>query len=34
MGGRGAYRALLGRPEGKRLLGGPGREWENCIKML
>jgi hypothetical protein len=32
MGGRGAYRVLLGKPEGKRPLGRLRREWENSIK--
>jgi hypothetical protein len=31
--GRGVYRVLVGRPEGKRPLGRPGRSWENNIKM-
>jgi hypothetical protein len=31
--GRGAYRILVGRPEGRRLLGRPRRRWENNIKM-
>jgi hypothetical protein len=31
--GRGAYRILVGRPEGKRPLGRPGRKWEDNIKM-
>jgi hypothetical protein len=31
--GRGAYRVLVGRPEGKRPLGRPRRKWENNIKM-
>jgi hypothetical protein len=31
--GRGAYRVLVGRPEGKRPLGRPRRRWENNIKM-
>jgi hypothetical protein len=31
--GRGAYRVLVGRPEGKRLLGRPRRRWEDNIKM-
>jgi hypothetical protein len=31
--GRGAYRILVRRPEGKRPLGRPGRRWENNIKM-
>jgi len=29
----GAYRVLLGKPEGKRRLGRPRRKWENDIKM-
>jgi hypothetical protein len=32
-GGRGAYRVLVGRPEGKRPLGRPRRRWEDDIKM-
>jgi hypothetical protein len=31
--GRGVYRVLVGRPEGKRRLGRPGRRWENNIKI-
>jgi hypothetical protein len=31
--GRGVYRALVGRPEGKRPLVRPRRRWENNIKM-
>jgi hypothetical protein len=31
--GRGAYRVLVGRPEGKRPLGRPRRWWEDNIKM-
>jgi hypothetical protein len=31
--GRGAYRVLIGRPEGKRPLGRPRRRWEDNIKM-
>jgi hypothetical protein len=31
--GKGAYRVLVGRPEGKRPLGRPRRRWENNIKM-
>jgi hypothetical protein len=31
--GRGVYRLLIGRPEGKRPLGGPSRRWEDNIKM-
>jgi hypothetical protein len=29
----GAYRILVGRPEGGRPLGKPKRRWENNIKM-
>jgi len=29
----GVYRALVGIPEGKRLLGSPRRRWEYNIKM-
>jgi hypothetical protein len=31
--GRGAYRILVGRPEGRRPLGRPRRIWEDNIKM-
>jgi hypothetical protein len=31
--GRGAYRYLVGRPEGRRPLGRPKRRWEDNIKM-
>jgi hypothetical protein len=31
--GRGAYRVLVGRPEGKRPRGSPRRRWEDNIKM-
>jgi hypothetical protein len=31
--GRGVYRVLVGRPEGKRLLGRARRRWEDNIKM-
>jgi hypothetical protein len=31
--GRGVYRVLIGRPEGKRPLGRPRRRWEDNIKM-
>jgi hypothetical protein len=31
--GRGAYRVLVGRPKGKRLLGRHRRKWEDNIKM-
>jgi len=30
---RGVYRVLLGKPKGKRPLGGPGNGWENNMKM-
>jgi hypothetical protein len=30
---RGAYRILVGRPEGTRPLGRPRRTWEDNIKM-
>jgi hypothetical protein len=30
---RGAYRVLVGKPEGKRPLGRPRLRWENNIKM-
>jgi hypothetical protein len=32
-GGRGVYRVLVGRPEGKRPLERPGRRWEDNIKL-
>jgi hypothetical protein len=31
--GRGVYRVLVGKPEGKRLLGRPRYRWEDNIKM-
>jgi hypothetical protein len=31
--GRGAYRILVRRPEGRRPLGRPRRRWEDNIKM-
>jgi hypothetical protein len=31
--GRGIYRVLVGRPEGKRLLGSPRHRWEDNIKL-
>jgi hypothetical protein len=31
--GRGVYRFMVGRPEGKRPLGRPRGSWENNIKM-
>jgi hypothetical protein len=30
---RGAYRLLVGKPEGRRPLGRPRRRWEGNIKM-
>jgi hypothetical protein len=30
---RGAYRDLVGKPEGRRPLGTPRRRWEDNIKM-
>jgi hypothetical protein len=30
---KGAYRILVGRPEGRRPLGRPRRRWEDNIKM-
>jgi hypothetical protein len=30
---RGAYRALMGKSEGRRLLGRPRHRWEDNIKM-
>jgi len=30
---RSVYRVLVGRPEGKRLLGRPKRRWQTNIKM-
>jgi hypothetical protein len=31
--GKGVHRVLVGRPEGKRLLGRPKRRWKDNIKM-
>ena len=31
--GRGVYRVLVGKPEGKRPLGGPRRRWVGNIRM-
>jgi hypothetical protein len=31
--GRGVHRVLVGKPEGKGLLGRPRRSWEDNIKM-
>jgi len=30
---KGIYMVLMGKPEGKRLLGRPRRRWENNIKL-
>jgi len=30
---RGVHKVLVGKPEGKRLLGRPRRRWEDNIKM-
>jgi hypothetical protein len=30
---RNAYKNLVGKPEGKRPLGKPGRRWEDDIRM-
>ena len=30
---RGAYRVLVGKSEGKRPLGRPGRRWKDNIKI-
>jgi hypothetical protein len=30
---RGAYRVLMGRPEGKRLPGRPRHRWEDNMKL-
>ena len=34
MEGRGVYRVLVGKPEGKRPLRRPSRRWEDNIKMV
>jgi len=31
--GRGVYRVLVGKPEGRSQLGRPRRRWEDNIKM-
>jgi hypothetical protein len=31
--GKGVYRVLVGKPEGKRPLGRPRRRWEDNIRM-
>jgi hypothetical protein len=33
MGEKNVYRILVGKPEGKRPLGRPGRRWEYNVKM-
>ena len=33
MGGRGVYRVLVGKPEGRRPVGRPRYTWENNIRM-
>jgi hypothetical protein len=30
---KGVYRVLVGKPEGKRLLGRPRRRWKDNIRM-
>ena len=30
---RGVYRVVMGKPQGKRILGRPRRGWEDSIKM-
>jgi hypothetical protein len=32
-GERKLYKVLVGKPEGRRLLGRPGRSWEDGIRM-
>jgi hypothetical protein len=32
-GGRGVYRVLVGKPEGRRPLGRPRRKWEDNIQI-
>jgi hypothetical protein len=32
--GIGAYRILVGRPEGRKPLGRPRRRWEDNIEMV
>jgi hypothetical protein len=31
--GRGVYRVLVGKPEGKRQLGRPGHRWKNNVNV-
>jgi hypothetical protein len=31
--GRGVYRVLVGKPEGKRSLGRPRHRWEDNVRM-
>ena len=33
-GGRGVHKVLVGKPEGKRLLGKPRRRWEGILKWI
>jgi hypothetical protein len=33
-GGRGVYRVLVGKPEGKRPMGRPRCRWEDNVKMV
>jgi len=32
--GRGLYRVLVGKPEGKRPLGRPRRRWEDKLRCI
>jgi len=32
--GRGVYRVLVGKPEGKRPLGDPGLEWRIILRII
>jgi len=32
--GRGAYRVLMGKPEGKRQLGRPRCRWEDILRWI
>jgi hypothetical protein len=32
--GRGVYRVLVGKPEGRRPLGRPRRRWEDNVRMV
>jgi hypothetical protein len=33
-GGRSVHKVLVGKPEGKKPLGRPGRRWKDNIKMV